>query len=162
MRRNMTLGLNLPKCLPPWEKKTPPWQQLAQQQQMVNYAYQCSQGSSGTLTLTYPASNATVVWNLTSLSISQAGPASGLNAKVTIYDGTVAAGTVIFAAFLNGPGALGTGIGSVGTIQEIPLPKTSDGKPGLQSSPGAQMNIVVTGTGPNQVIINARATDGLG
>ncbi len=118
-----------------------------------------SQASNGTCTVTAPA-GPNVTWNLTYLSISQAGPASGLNAKVTVYDGAVG-GTVIFAAFLNGPGALGTGIGSVGSIQDIPMPKTSKGEYALQGTPGNAMNIQVTGTGPNQVIINARLTDGL-
>lgn len=124
---------------------------------------QNAQSSTGVCTLTAPAtaSPGTVTWNLTYLSISQAGPASGQNAKVTIYDGTVASGTVIFAAFLNGPGAVGTGIGSVGSIQDIPIPKDARGLPALQATPGNAMNIVVDGTGPNRVSINARFTDGL-
>lgn len=121
--------------------------------------YYNSQASNGTTTVTAAAAPG-VVWNLTSLSISMAGPASGLNAKVTVYDGAVG-GTVIFAAFLNGPGALGTGIGSVGSIQDIPLPKDSQGRPCLQATPGNAMNIQVVGTGPNQVSVNARITDGL-
>lgn len=120
---------------------------------------QSSESNTGTCTVTAPAAPNTT-WNLTYLSISQAGPASGLNAKVTVYDGAVG-GTVIFAAFLNGPGALGTGIGSVGTIQDIPIPKTKEGHYALQGTPGRAMNIQVTGTGPNRVIINARLTDGL-
>lgn len=127
---------------------------------MPNYAYVNAQSSNGTTTATAPASGNGCTWNLTSLSISQAGPASGLNAKVTIYDGAVG-GTVLFAAFLNGPGALGTGIGSVGSIQDIPLPKSPQGIQGIQATPGNAMNIQVTGTGPNQVSINARFSDGL-
>ena len=123
-------------------------------------AYTNAQGSTGTTTATAPAGIASTTWNLCSLSISMAGPASGLNAKVTIYDGAVG-GTVLFAAFLNGPGAVGTGIGSVGTIQDIPLPKDPQGRQGLQGSPGNAMNIQVTGTGPDQVSINARFSDGL-
>ena len=118
-----------------------------------------AQSSNGTTTATAPAAPNTT-WNLSSLSVSMAGPASGVNAKLTIYDGAVG-GTVLFACFLNGPGALGTGIGSVGTIQDIPLPKTPDGKQSLQGTPGNAMNIQVTGTGPNQVSVNARFGDGL-
>jgi hypothetical protein len=119
-----------------------------------------SQASNGTTTVT-AAAGPGVVWNLCSLTVSQAGPTSGTNAKLTIYDGAVG-GTVLFAAFLNGPGAAGTGIGSVGTIQEIPLPFTPDGKArSIQASPGNAMNIQVTGTGANQVSVNARFSDGL-
>lgn len=125
---------------------------------MPNYAYMNSQSSSGTCTVTAPAGLGT--WNLTSLSVSMAGPTSGVNAKLTIYDGAVG-GTVLFAVFLNGPGAVGTGLGSVGTIQEIPLPKSPQGIPGIQATPGNAMNIQVTGTGADQVSINARFSDGL-
>ena len=125
---------------------------------MANNAYVNSQSSTGTCTATAPASLAT--WNLTSLSVSMAGPTSGVNAKLTIYDGAVG-GTVLFACFLNGPGAVGTGIGSVGSIQEIPLPKSPQGVQGVQATPGNAMNIQVVGTGPNQVSINARFSDGL-
>lgn len=118
-----------------------------------------SQSSNGTTTVTADAAPG-VVWNLTSLSISMAGPTSGVNAKVTVYDGAVG-GTTIFAAYLNGPGALGTGIGSVGTIQEIPLPKDALGRPCLQATPGNAMNIQVTGTGADRVSVNARISDGL-
>lgn len=118
-----------------------------------------SQSSTGTCTATAAAGLAT--WNLCSLSVSMAGPTSGVNAKLTIYDGTVASGTVLFSCFLNGPGALGTGIGSVGTIQEIPLPKTPQGIQSVQATPGNAMNIQVVGTGANQVSINARFSDGL-
>lgn len=127
----------------------------------MSTTYVNSQSSTGTCTAT-AAAGPNTTWNLTSLSISQAGPASGLNAKVTIYDGAVGSGTVLYAAYLNGPGTLGTGIGSVGSIQEIPLPKDSKGQPCLQATPGNAMNIQVVGTGPNQVSINARFIDGLG
>lgn len=129
----------------------------------MGVAYTNSQSSTGTCTATAPAAP-NVTWNLCSLSISQAGPTVGANAKVTIYDGAVG-GTVLYAAFLSGPGAgyggsLALG-GSVGVIQEIPLPKSPQGVEGLQGSPGNAMNIQVTGTGVNQVSINARFTDGL-
>lgn len=125
----------------------------------MSLVYSNAQSSTGTCTITAPAAPG-VAWNLTSLSISQAGPTSGLNAKVTVYDGAIT-GTVLYAAFLNGPGALGTGIGSVGTIQEIPLPKDALGRPCLQSLPGNAMTIQVTGTGANQVSVNARLSDGI-
>lgn len=118
-----------------------------------------SQGNNGTITATAPAGPGTT-WNLSSLSVSQAGAVSGVNAKVTVYDGAVG-GTVIFAAYLNGPGAVGTGIGSVGTIQEIPLPRNPQGIQCLQGTTGNAMNVQVTGTGANNVIINARFGDGL-
>lgn len=126
----------------------------------MSTTYVNGQSSTGICTVT-AASAPSVCWNLTSLSISMAGPTSGLNAKVTIYDGSVASGTVLFAAFLNGPGAVGTGIGSVGSIQEIPLPKDPYGRPCLQATPGNAMNIQVVGTGANQVSVNARFSDGL-
>ena len=129
---------------------------------MASQAYVNAQSNTGTCTATAPAGLAT--WNLTSLSISQAGPIVGANAKVTIYDGAVG-GTVIWAAFLSAPGAgYGGGLplgGSVGIIQDMPLPKDPQGRPGLQGTPGNAMNIQVTGTGQNQVSINARFSDGL-
>ena len=120
----------------------------------MSLTYSNSQSNTGTCTLTAPASPS-VVWNLTSLSVSMAGPTSGTSAKLTIYDGAVG-GTVLFAVFLGGPG-----VGSVGTIQEIPIPKDPQGKQALQALPGNAMTIQVVGTGGNQVSINARFSDGL-
>jgi hypothetical protein len=119
-----------------------------------------SQSSTGTCTLTQAAGNG-VTWNLSSLSVSMAGPTIGPNAKLTIYDGAVG-GTVLFACFLGAPVQAGmpTG-GSVGTVQEIPLPRTPQGLQSLQSLPGNAMNIQVVGTGVNTVSINARFSDGL-
>lgn len=124
----------------------------------MSTVYANSQSSTGTCTLTAAASSAT--WNLCSLSVSQAGPTSGVNAKLTIYDGAIG-GTVLYAAYLNGPGATGTGLGSVGTIQDIPLPRSPQGVQGLQATPGNAMNIQVTGTGGNAVSINGRFSDGM-
>lgn len=124
----------------------------------MGVAYTNSQGSNGTITATAPAAPGTT-WNLCSLSISQAGPTIGPNGKVTVYDGTVS-GTVIFAAFLGAPGIPG-GAGSVGVVQDIPLPRSPQGVQGLQATPGNAMTIVVSGTGVNQVSINARFSDGL-
>ena len=120
----------------------------------MGVAYTNAQSSTGTCTATAPAAPG-AVWNLCSLSVSMAGPTAGPNAKLTIYDGAVG-GTVIFAAFLSGPGS-----GSVGSIQDIPLPKTPAGVQSLQANPGNAMNIQVVGTGINQVSINARFSDGL-
>ena len=121
---------------------------------------QSSQSNTGTCTLTATA-QPMVTWNLTYLSVSQSGAVSGTNAKVTVYDGAVG-GTVIFAAFVGGPETYeNTGIGSVGVIREIPLPKDARGLPALQSTPGNAMNVQLIGTGANTVIINARFTDGL-
>lgn len=125
----------------------------------MGVAYTNAQSSTGTCTATAPASPS-VTWNLCSLSVSMAGGVSGVNAKLTIYDGAVG-GTVLFACFLNGPGAAGTGLGSVGTIQDIPLPRSPQGVQGLQGTPGNAMNVQVTGTGGNAVSINARFSDGL-
>mgnify|MGYP001576749103 CR=1 FL=1 len=127
---------------------------------MPNVAFSNAQSSTGTCTLTVAATPG-VTWNLSSLSVSQAGPASGLNAKLTIWDGAVGTGTAMFVMFLNGPGAPGTGIGSVGSIQEIPIPKTPAGVQSIQATPGNAMNVQVVGTGPNQVSINGRFSDGL-
>lgn len=120
----------------------------------MGVTYSNAQSSTGTCTVTAPSS-AGGVWNLTSLSVSQAGPTGGPNGKVTIYDGSAATGTVIHAEFLTPPS------GSVGTTQEIKIPKDPQGRPGLQASPGNALTIVVTGTGANQVSVNARFADGL-
>lgn len=126
---------------------------------MSSTTYLNSQSSTGTCTATAPAGPG-VVWNLTYLSVSQAGPTASPNAKVTVYDGALG-GTVIFAAYLLAPGS-GYGVGSsIGVIQEIPLPKDAQGRPCLQASPGNALNIQVVGTGVNQVSLNARVTDGL-
>jgi len=131
---------------------------------MSNIAYVNAQSNTGTCTATAPAAGNQVTWNLTSLSVSQAGPTVGSNAKLTIYDGAVG-GTVLWAGFLSAPGAgYGGGLplgGSVGIIQDIPLPKSPQGLPGVQGTSGNAMNIQVTGTGANQVSINARFSDGL-
>ncbi len=126
----------------------------------MSNVYVNSLSSTGINTLTQAAA-AGVTWNLTSLSVSMAGPTIGPNAKLTIYDGTVA-GTVLFVAYLQGPVVAGAPSGgSVGSIQEIPLPRDAVGRPGLQAITGNAMTIVVSGTGGNQVSINARFTDGL-
>jgi len=124
----------------------------------MGITYTNAQSSTGTCTATAPAVTGTT-WNLTSLSISQAGPTLGPNAKLTIYDGAVG-GTTIFAAFLSGPQTAG-GTGSVGIIQDIPLPRSPQGVQGIQGTPGNAMNIQVIGTGGNVVSINARFADGL-
>lgn len=131
----------------------------------MGVAYTNAQSNTGTCTATAPAGGAGCTWDLCSLSISQAGGVIGPNAKVTIYDGAVG-GTVLFAAYLGAPGGGGvggnaTGPGSVGIIQEIPLPRSPQGVQGIQGTPGNAMNIQVTGTGINQVSINARFHDGL-
>lgn len=126
---------------------------------MASNIYGNSQSSTGTCTLTNAAVTG-VTWNLCSLSVSMAGPTSGVNAKLTVYDGAVG-GTVLFACYLNGPGAAGTGLGSVGTIQDIPLPRDPQGRQGVQGTPGNAMNIQVVGTGADAVSINGRFSDGL-
>jgi len=125
----------------------------------MGVTYTNAQSNTGTTTATAPASPGTT-WNLTSLSVSQAGGWSGVNAKLVVYDGAVG-GTVIFSVFLNGPGAVGTGLGSVGSIQDIPLPRDPQGRPCLQGTPGNAMNVQVVGTGGNQVSVNARFSDAL-
>lgn len=128
----------------------------------MSNTYVNAQSNTGTCTATAAAGGAQTTWNLCSLSVSQAGPTGGANAKLTIYDGGIT-GTVLFAAFLSGPGIVAgtTNIGSVGVIQDIPLPRDPQGRQGLQATPGNAMTIQVTGTGANQVSINARFSDGL-
>lgn len=121
----------------------------------MGLAYQSTQGSNGTITMTQAAAP-NVRWNLTSLSVSIAGPTGGLNSAVTVWDGAVGSGTVIHKEFLSGPGS-----GSVGSTTEVKIPKDAAGRFGLQATAGNAMNIQVTGTGVNQVSINARFTDGL-
>lgn len=116
--------------------------------------YVNSQSNTGTCTLTQPAATG-VTWNLTALSISMSGPTLGPNSKVTIYDGAVG-GTVLHAEYLAGPGA-----GSVGFTKKIDIPVDAVGRPSLQAVTGNAMTIQVTGTGQNNVSINARFTDGL-
>ena len=123
----------------------------------MSNTYVNAQSNTGTCTLTAPAGPG-VVWNLTSLSVSMAGPTAGPNAKLTIYDGAVG-GTVLFAVFLVGPTTVAAG--SVGNTQEIPLPRDPLNRPCCQALPGNAMNIQVVGTGVNQVSINARLGDGL-
>lgn len=123
--------------------------------------YSTSTSSNGTTTVTLTAVTG-VTWTLTSLVVSQAGPTSGVNAKVTVWDGAVGSGTALFTAYLNGPGAVGTGIGSVGTIQEVPLPTDAQGRRRISNTPGNALNVQVTGTGVNQVAVNLAYTDGAG
>lgn len=130
----------------------------------MSTTYQNSTSNTGTCTVT-AAAGPGITWNLTSLQISQAGPTVGPNARVTIWDGAVGTGTALYVAFLSGPGAgyggaLALG-GSVGVIQDIPLPKSPAGVPGIQGITGNAMNIQVIGTGANLVSINARFSDGL-
>jgi hypothetical protein len=129
----------------------------------MSVAFVNAQSNTGTTTATAPAV-AGVTWNLTSLQVSQAGGSIGPNAKVTIYDGAVG-GTVLWAGYLSSPGSFiqGTGGlgGSVGIIQDIPLPKTPQGLQSVQGTPGNAMNIQVIGTSNNQVSINARFSDAL-
>lgn len=120
----------------------------------MGLAYQSQESTTGTCTVTATAGPG-VVWNLTSLSVSLAGPTLGPNGKVTVYDGTTS-GTAIYAEYLPGPGS-----GSVGNTVECKIPKDAQGRPGLQGTPGNAMTIVVNGTGANKVIINARFSDGL-
>ncbi len=122
----------------------------------MSNVYANSLSNTGICTLTATAAPG-VTWNLTSLSVSMAGPAGGANAVLTIYDGAVG-GTILYRAFLAGPGITA---GSVGYIQEIPLPRDALNRPGCQALPGNAMNIQVVGTGPNQVSINGRFSDGL-
>lgn len=120
----------------------------------MGVAYQNAQGTTGTLTITAPASPGTT-WNLTALSVSQAGPTIGPNARVTVYDGA-AGSTILHREFL--PGA---GTSSVGNTTEIKIPRGPTGVFGIQGTPGNAMTIVVEGTGANQVSANARFNDGL-
>lgn len=136
---------------------------------MANLAYVNAESNNGTTTATAPAAGNGVTWNLTSLQISQSGGSVGPNAKVTIWDGPVG-GTKLYSAYLSSPGAAmfsspgavtgGLG-GSVGIVQDIPLPKSPQGIQGIQATPGNAMTIQVTGTGNNNVSINARFSDGL-
>lgn len=126
---------------------------------MANNAFINSESSTGTCTGTAPAGAPNTTWMLTSLIISQAGPSVSANAKVTIWDGAVGS-TKLFSASLGGPGIPG-GIGSVGIVQDVPLPKDPYGRPSLVGTPGNALTIQVTGTGSNLVCLNARVADGL-
>lgn len=126
----------------------------------MSVTYDSATGNTGTTTLTKAAVPG-VTWNCSSISVSMAGGVSGVNAKLVIWDGAVGTGTAIFTMFLNGPGVQGTGLGSVGNTQEVPLPRSPAGIPGIQGTPGNALNIQVTGTGGNIVAINGRFGDGL-
>lgn len=130
--------------------------------------YSNAESNNGTTTITAPATTG-VAWNLSSLSVSQSGGAVGPNAKVTIWDGAVGT-TKMFSAYISSPGtpmfsapgAVVGGLGgSVGVVQEIPLPLTPNGTRSIQGTPGNAMTIQVTGTGANNVAMNARFSDGL-
>ena len=120
--------------------------------------YVNAQSNTGTVTASFPQAGAvpSVTPALMSLQVSQAGPTQGPNAKVTIWDGPVGSGTVIFATWLQG-----SGTGSVGNVQDISLPRDTKGNQCIQALPGNQMNVQVTGTGANQVSVNCRFQDGL-
>ena len=119
----------------------------------MSLTYVNSLSNTGTCTLTQSSANG-VTWNLTFLEVSFAGPSRGPNARVTIYDGTVA-GTVLYRAFLDQP------TGSVGIVQKINLPQDQRGNVGLQATTSNAMTIVVDGYGANQCSVNARFADGL-
>ncbi len=123
--------------------------------------YSNALSNTGVCTLTAPATTG-VTWNCTSLEVSMTGPTIGPNASLTIYDGAVG-GTILYRCYLYGPVYQSGSIagGSVGSVQKINLPTDAQGHTGIQSITGAAMNIQVTGTGANQVSINARFTDGL-
>lgn len=134
--------------------------------------YATSKSNTGTTTLSFPPNGAVpgVTPILTSLQVSQAGGSLGPNGEVKVWDGPIGSGTLIYDAYLSGPGAAvmsGPGVvtgglgGSVGIIQDIPLPLTPQGQRILQATPGNQMNIQVIGTSNNNTIINARFSDGL-
>ena len=91
-----------------------------------------------------------------------AGPTVGPNARLTIYDGTVATGTVLYRCFLTGPNQAGIPSGgSVGWSQKINLPENALRQPSVQALTGNALTIQVVGTGANTVEINARLLDGL-
>ena len=129
--------------------------------------------NTGTLTASFPAGGAvpSVTPVLTALSISQSGGSLGPNGIVKVWDGPIGSGTLIWQAYLSGPGAAvmsapgvvtgGLG-GSVGIIQDMPLPKAPNGNlQCLQALQGNQLNIQVTGTSNNNVVMNCRFSDGL-
>lgn len=125
-----------------------------------------AQSNTGICTATAPVGTSQTTWNLCSLQVSQAGGTVGPNAKLTIWDGAVGTGNILYSVFLTAPGAgtwTGTGGlgGSSGVIQDIPLPRDPQGRQGVQGTPGNPMNVQVTGTGNNQVSINASFTDGI-
>lgn len=127
----------------------------------MSNTYVNAQSNTGVCTASTPAAGPGVCWNLSSLSVSMAGPTIAANSKLTIYDGPVG-GTVLYAAWLDSPIQPGMqSANSVGHIQDIPLPRSPQGIQGVQATPGNQMNIQVVGTGNNSVSINARFSDGL-
>ena len=119
----------------------------------MSLTYSNATSNTGTALITAPAAPG-VVWNLSSLIVSFAGPSKGPNARVTVYDGAVG-GTVIYRAFLDQP------TGSVGMVTDVPLPVDGRGVKCLQALPGNAMNIVVDGFGSNLCSVNARLGDGL-
>jgi hypothetical protein len=107
--------------------------------------------SGGVNTCTIPAqANQTV--NLTYCEVSQAGGGGGANAQLRIWDGPVGNGLPIYQCFLTAP------VGSVGTVQELNLPRDSQGNRSIQASPGNQMTIQIVNLGNTFAIINGRAS----
>lgn len=136
-------------------------------------AYQSATGITGTLTLSFPSTGANplVTPVLSALSVSQSGGSVGPSGRVDVWDGPIGTGTKIWSAYLSSPGAPimsapgvvtgGLG-GSVGIVQEMPLPMAPNGNLRcLQGTPGLQMNVQVIGTALNNVILNCRFSDGV-
>lgn len=113
--------------------------------------YPSTTSSAGLNTMTIPAqANRTI--NLTFLEVSQAGPGSGGNAQLRIWDGAVNSGAPVYSCYLTPP------VGSVGTVQKINLPEDAQGNKGVQGTPGNALVVQIINLGNVAAIINARAS----
>lgn len=120
----------------------------------MSLIYANALSNTGTCTYTQAAAY-NVTWAITSLEVSFAGPSYGPNARLTVWDGAIGTGTIIYRCFLNQP------TGSIGIVQKINLAQDQNGNVGLQASTGNAVNVVVDGFGANQCSLNMRFSDGL-
>lgn len=113
--------------------------------------YPSTTSSSGVNTMAIPA-QANRAINLTFLEVSQVGPGAGGNAQLRIWDGAVGNGVPLYSCYLTSP------VGSVGTVQEINLPKDEFGNRSLLGTPGNVLTVQIINLGNVTAIANARMT----
>lgn len=114
--------------------------------------YPSTTSSAGVNTMTLPALTGRSIF-LTFLEVSQTGVGSGGNAQLRIWDGSVGNGAPLYSCYLTAP------VGSVGTVQEINLPKDEFGNRGILGTPGNALVIQIINLGNTAAILNARMTN---
>lgn len=117
----------------------------------LGVVYPSTTSSSGVNTMAIPAQSNRAI-NLTFLEVSQVGPGAGGNAQLRVWDGAVGNGVPLYSCYLTSP------VGSVGTVQEINLPKDEQGNRSLLGTPGNVMTVQIINLGNVTAIANARMT----